>query len=70
VGGLSTTVADGVSGLLVDGHDPATWAAAINRVLTDEDLYVQLSAGALHHAEKFSWKNTANKLIKTYEEVI
>ena len=70
VGGLSTTVADGVSGLLVDGHDPTTWAAAINRVLTDQDLYVQLSAGALHHAEKFSWKNTANKLIKTYEEVI
>ena len=70
VGGLSTTVADGVSGLLVDGHDPATWATAINRVLTDQDLYVQLSAGALNHAEKFSWSNTANKLIQTYEEVI
>ena len=70
VGGLSTTVADGVSGLLVDGHDPTTWAAAINRVLTDEDLYVQLSAGALNHAEKFSWNNTANKLIQTYEEII
>ena len=28
VGGLTVAVADGVSGLLVDGHDPRTWADA------------------------------------------
>ena len=26
VGGLPTAVADGVSGVLVDGHDPDEWA--------------------------------------------
>ncbi len=29
VGGLTVAVADGVSGLLVDGHDPQTWADAL-----------------------------------------
>ena len=33
VGGLPTAVRDGVSGLLVDGHDPADYAAAIERAL-------------------------------------
>jgi len=70
VGGLATTVADGVSGLLVDGHDRANWANAIYRLVTDQELHASLSSGALTHAAKFSWSNTASKLIQTYEEVI
>lgn len=70
VGGLATTVADGVSGLLVDGHDRANWANAIYRLVTDQELHTSLSSGALTHAAKFSWSNTASKLIQTYEEVI
>jgi len=69
VGGLSTTVADGISGLLVDGHEPGNWAEAILRILANEQLHASLSSGALTHAGKFSWNNTANKLIDTYEEV-
>ena len=37
VGGLPTAVADGVSGLLVDGHDPRRWADALDRLLADRD---------------------------------
>ena len=35
VGGLTVAVADGVSGLLVDGHDPQTWADALAAVVLD-----------------------------------
>ena len=35
VGGLTVAVADGVSGLLVAGHDPQTWADALAAVVLD-----------------------------------
>ena len=44
VGGLTTVVADGVSGLLVDGHDPLDWAAALDRVVGDEAYAARLAA--------------------------
>jgi D-inositol-3-phosphate glycosyltransferase len=33
VGGLRTAVADGFSGVLVDGHDPKAWSSVITRLL-------------------------------------
>ena len=47
VGGLRTAVRDGVSGVLVDGHDPRDYAAAVRAVLARREL---LSAGARRHA--------------------
>ena len=35
VGGLTTVVRDGVSGLLVDTHEPRDWAAALRRLIDD-----------------------------------
>ncbi len=46
VGGLRYIIEDGKSGLLVDGHDPAHYAAALDRVLCNPDLAARLSAGA------------------------
>ena len=66
IGGLRTTVADGVSGLLVDGHAALDWAAALRRALS---LRTQLSAGALVHAAEFSWKATADGLLAAYRSV-
>ena len=37
VGGLTTVVRDGHSGLLVPGHRADDWADALQRVLTDDD---------------------------------
>ncbi len=42
VGGLTTVVRDGHSGLLVDGHEPRDWAATIRRVLEDDALHARL----------------------------
>lgn len=66
VGGLTTVVADGRSGLLVDTHDPRDWAAALRRVVTDDDLRLRLEAGALEQARTFSWERTAERTLDVY----
>jgi D-inositol-3-phosphate glycosyltransferase len=55
-----------VSGLLVDSHDPADFAAAIARVVTAPRHRARLSAGARRHAERFSWQRTAEGLLHAY----
>jgi D-inositol-3-phosphate glycosyltransferase len=63
VGGLRTAVRDGVSGVLVHGHDPRDYAAAVRAVLARREL---LSAGARRHACRFSWDRTADALVEAY----
>jgi D-inositol-3-phosphate glycosyltransferase len=70
VGGLRTAVADGISGVLVDGHDPKAWAAVISKLLMDTTRRAIMSAGALHHAKNFSWDFTAKKTLAVYEDVL
>jgi D-inositol-3-phosphate glycosyltransferase len=67
VGGLRTTVVDGVSGLLVPGHDAATWAAALARAV---DRRPELSRAAVQHAARFSWDRTAAQLLATYRAAL
>jgi D-inositol-3-phosphate glycosyltransferase len=67
VGGLTTTVHDGVSGLLVEGHDTDAWAAGLRRALHERPL---LSLGALEHAAAFSWDRTADGLLAAYRDVV
>jgi len=67
VGGLTTVVSDGVSGLLVDGHDAGAWATALERIVTDDALRGRLAAGALDHARGFSWDRTADRTLDVYE---
>jgi D-inositol-3-phosphate glycosyltransferase len=66
VGGLTTVVADGESGLLVDTHDPEVWAHAIGRVLLDDPLRARLAAGARARAGAFSWEDTAERTLDVY----
>src|SRR4029079_17544226 len=42
VGGLTTVVVDGETGLLLDTHDPDAWAHALGRVLLDDGLRARL----------------------------
>lgn len=67
VGGLTTVVRDGHSGLLLDNHDPSAWAAALERVVADPVLRDRLAAGALLQAEQFSWEATAAQTLAVYE---
>jgi len=66
VGGLTTVVRDGVSGLLVEGHEPRDWAAALRRLVADEELRTRLSEGAVRHAREFSWERTAERTLEVY----
>ncbi|HET8961284.1 D-inositol-3-phosphate glycosyltransferase [Nocardioides sp.] len=66
VGGLTTVIRDGHSGLLVDGHEPRDWANAMRRVLEDDALRSRLQAGAVRQAELFSWERTAQRTLDVY----
>jgi D-inositol-3-phosphate glycosyltransferase len=66
VGGLTTAVRDGVSGLLVEGHDPADYARAMERIVTAPGLRARMSAGALAQASQFGWEQTADRTLEVY----
>lgn len=66
VGGLTTVVRDGYSGLLVDGHEAGAWAAALARVGCEPGLRAAMAAGALDHAQEFSWEATADQTLGVY----
>jgi D-inositol-3-phosphate glycosyltransferase len=68
VGGLPTAVRHGVSGLLVDGHDPADYAAAIERILDEPGLRASLSAAAVEQASNFTWSRAAERILEVYGE--
>ncbi len=70
VGGLRTAVADGISGVLVDGHDAKAWASVIARLLQEPQRRVLLSMGAIEHASHFGWDATARGTLDVYDQVI
>jgi D-inositol-3-phosphate glycosyltransferase len=70
VGGLPTAVRDGISGVLVDGHEAGTWASHIMSVVSNEDLRSKLAKGAIVHASHFGWEDTTDKLISVYNEAV
>jgi D-inositol-3-phosphate glycosyltransferase len=70
VGGLRTAVADGISGVLVDGHDAKAWSSVIARLLLEPQRRVLLSMGAIEHASHFGWDTTARGTLDIYDQVI
>ncbi len=70
VGGLRTAVADGISGVLVDGHNPKAWSSVIARLLQEPQRRVLLSMGAIEHASHFGWDATARGTLDIYDLVI
>ena len=70
VGGLRAAVADGISGSLVDGHDPRAWSAVISRLLADPARRLLLSLGAINHASNFGWESTARRTLDVYDWVL
>jgi D-inositol-3-phosphate glycosyltransferase len=66
VGGLRTAVAHGRSGVLVEGHDPDDYAAALHALIRDPARRRWLGAGAVEHAASFGWPATAARLVDVY----
>jgi D-inositol-3-phosphate glycosyltransferase len=66
VGGLTTAVRNGESGLLVESHDPADYADALARLISDDQLRLRMSKAALDHAGGFAWADTAARTLDAY----
>ena len=66
VGGLPLAVVDSETGLLVDGHEPANWADALEQLLIDDPTRIQMGETAVGHAARFSWASSAKQLAEVY----
>jgi phosphatidylinositol alpha-1,6-mannosyltransferase len=69
-GGVVEAVADGVSGLLVDGNKPDEIADAVERILGDPALAAQLSEGGFKLAREYSTAAVAHKFLRTCERLL
>jgi D-inositol-3-phosphate glycosyltransferase len=70
VGGLRVAVDDGVSGVLVAGHDPVQWADQLASVLLDRDRRRAMAGAARRQAVRFSWDRTVDGLLDTYARAL
>lgn len=70
VGGLSRAIANGRTGILVDGHDPARWADAIEALYDDSRTREDMGRAAAVHAEAFGWQRTAAIALESYHAAI
>jgi glycosyltransferase involved in cell wall biosynthesis len=59
----------GEAGLLVDPGSPAEIADAVRRVLTDSDLHARLRTAGLAQAAQFTWRKTAETVLRVYQQV-
>jgi D-inositol-3-phosphate glycosyltransferase len=71
VGGITSTVVDGQTGFLVPPRDPATLAARLFDILTNDALRDRMGEAARRRVEQeFTWSHTAARTIALYEELI
>lgn len=70
VGGLRYVVDDGVTGFLVEGHDPADHADRVLEILGDRARSRRMGAAAVAHSLRFSWDATASEILAVYRELL
>jgi phosphatidylinositol alpha-1,6-mannosyltransferase len=62
-GGIPEAIADGMTGLLVNPHDPEDIANALTRLLTDSDFAIRLGRqGRLRAVSNFDWAQFGNRV--------
>jgi glycosyltransferase involved in cell wall biosynthesis len=57
------------AGILVDPRNVDGLAAAIERVLTDDELAARMSAAGLDRAATYTWDRTAAGMLDAYQEI-
>jgi D-inositol-3-phosphate glycosyltransferase len=67
-GGLRTAVRDGVSGVLVDGHEPKHWGRVLGDLLAAPERLRAYGQSAIAHARRFGWAATARGTFEVYAE--
>ena len=66
VGGLRTLVDHGRTGFLVEGRDPAVYAAFANEILDSRLLAAEIAMNAAERARAYTWTAMADRLISVY----
>lgn len=66
----STPEVAGHAGVLVDPYDTAAIAKAIERIVSDAALRVELRNKGFEQINHFSWKKTARETIEVYRELL
>lgn len=70
VGGLSTLVQDGKTGLRVKVSDAAALAAAIERLMDDPARRRRMGHRAACYAEDYAWPKVVDRLLEVYRELV
>lgn len=60
----------GNGGMLVDPFDLDSIAKSIQVLLNNNNLLIEMKTKALKQSSKFSWKKTAEKTLKAYENIL
>ena len=69
VGGLATLVVPGITGFLVEGRDPADYAAYVAKLLDDPDLAALVGDQAAALARRYRWSIAAGRLRRLYSDL-
>ncbi len=67
VGGLQTTVEDGVTGLLVPAGNADALAESLKLILLDHELRARLALNAREKAQSYTWRAVADRVLRVYE---
>jgi D-inositol-3-phosphate glycosyltransferase len=70
VGGLRYVVEDGVTGHLVEGHDPSDHADRVLSILGDAKARRRMGDAGVVRSLRFSWDATAAGVLSVYRELI
>lgn len=71
VGGITFTVADGVTGFLVPPRDPDQLADRLALMLTDDDLRGRMARAARRRVEeRFTWTTVSARTAAVYQELL
>ncbi len=69
VGGLREIVEDGVTGYLVEGHEPRDYAHAMAAVLQDPLRRAEMGEEARRRAARFTWHRAVDRLAAIYDRL-
>ncbi|MGB3735441.1 MAG: glycosyltransferase [Ilumatobacter sp.] len=70
VGGLLSLIDDGETGRLIEGRNPADYAAAMAEILSDDELRATMGKAAVARAADYTWRAAADRLSDLYEDLV
>jgi D-inositol-3-phosphate glycosyltransferase len=70
VGGLTSTISDGVTGYLIPWRCPEPFAERLELLLDNDELRASLGRAAREAVERFRWANVADATVGIYESLL